>query len=133
MVSTATWPGLTGKHSAFGAFLDAILDRYADGLILVGLTFWAADGTTGLLPWLAGLAAVVGTNTVTYTRARIDEGHRNMFDRGITSLASRDVRLLIVLIGSVAGQGVATLLTLAVLTNAVVLFRLGYARVALKP
>ena len=114
---------LTGRHSRFGSFFDAVIDRYADSLVLLGLTIWAASATDGSLPWIAGFAALAGSFAVTYTRARVDEAHRRMFDSGITSLASRDVRLVIVMLGALTGFGVETLITLAVLTNAVVLVR----------
>ena len=44
------------------------------------------------------------------------------------SLASRDAWLLPVMIGALAGQGLATLTVLAVLTNSVVLWRVAIAR-----
>ncbi len=114
----------TGTGSKFGAFFDAVVDRYSDSLVLLGLTIWAASGTDSALPWIAGFAALAGSFAVTYTRARVDESQRTMFDRGITSLASRDVRLLGVMIGAVAGFGTETLLALAGVTNVVVLLRI---------
>ena len=123
---------LTGSSSRFGGFLDAVIDRYADALILLGLSVWAAADGGATLAWVAGFAALAGSFAVTYTRARIEEEQRTLFDRGIGSLASRDVRLLIVMIGSVLGLGVPTLVVLAVLTNAVVVVRLIQARAALR-
>ena len=114
--------------SAFGGFLDSILDRYADALIILGLTMWAAGENSHAYVWLTGFWALAGTFTVTYTRARIENVPRNFFDRGVTSAASRDVRLLIVMVGALAGQGFVTLLVLASLTNLVVFVRLLYTR-----
>ncbi len=37
--STARWPGRPGQVSPFGAFLDSVLDRYSDLLVLAGLVF----------------------------------------------------------------------------------------------
>ena len=122
---------LTGSSSRFGGFLDAVIDRYAEALILLGLSVWAASGGGATLAWVAGFAALAGSFAVTYTRARIAEEQRTLFDRGLASLASRDVRLLIVMIGSVLGLAVPTLVVLAVLTNVVVVVRLIQARVAL--
>ena len=122
---------LKSMTSAFGGFMDAILDRYADALILLGLTIWAADdGSTRV--WLAGFWALTGSFAVTYTRARIEGAPRDLFDRGITSVASRDVRLFIVMVGALSGQGFATLLVLASLTNTVVLLRMLHARRVLR-
>jgi CDP-L-myo-inositol myo-inositolphosphotransferase len=122
---------LKNMTSAYGGFMDAVLDRYADSLILLGLTIWAA-GDSGAYAWIIGFCALAGTFTVTYTRARIDVQAVRLFDRGITSSASRDVRLLIVMVGGLLGQGLLTLVVLAVLTNAVVLLRLLSARQILK-
>ncbi len=119
---------LAKRGSRFGSFFDAVVDRYADALVLLGLTIWAASGTETMLPWLAGFAALAGSFAVTYTRARVDESRRTMFDSGITSLASRDVRLLLVMVGALSGYGLATLVVLATLTNAVVLLRVASAR-----
>jgi phosphatidylglycerophosphate synthase len=118
---------LTGKTSAFGGFFDSILDRYADAAILLGLTYWAADGATDGV-WIVGFAAMAGTFVITYTRARINSVPSDFFDRGITSLASRDIRLMVVMIGSIAGLGLATIWIIAVLTNVVVILRLIRAR-----
>ena len=120
--------------SAFGGFLDAILDRYADAIILLGLTVWAAKSVGGDLEvyvWITGFLALSGSFLVTYTRARIDHVPRNFFDKGITSAASRDVRLLLIMIGALTGQGFATLIVLAALANMVVVLRLFSARKAL--
>ena len=115
---------LKGKASVFGGFLDAILDRCADTLIVLGMILWslAHEGYPGI--WLVGFLAIVGTLSVSYTRARIDPEHRHLFDKGLASVASRDVRLFLAMMGCVAGQVYFCLLTLAILTNLVVLYRL---------
>ena len=117
-----------GMTSAFGGFMDSILDRYADALILAGLTIWTASGDDGIRVWVAGFWALAGAFGVTYTRSKIDQAHVPAFDRGVLSAASRDVRLLIVMVGVLLGEGLATLIALASLTNVVVLLRLIYAR-----
>ena len=121
-----------GRGTRFGSFFDAVVDRYSDSLVLLGLTTWAASNSETMLPWVAGFAALAGSFAVTYTRARVDESRRTMFDNGITSLASRDVRLLLIMVGAVAGYGVETLVALAALTNAVVLLRIASVRQVLQ-
>lgn len=116
----------------FGGFMDSILDRYADTLIYSGLIIWAASQNPGNnLVWIIGFWALAGTFVVTYTRARIEHVPRNLFDSGITSLASRDIRLFLLMIGALFGQGFATLIFLAALTNVVVLLRVVYFKRAL--
>ena len=121
---------LNGMTSAFGGFFDSVLDRYADAVILLGLTYWAA-GPDAVRVWAVGFAALAGTFAVTYTRARIEPTQRNLFDKGIASAASRDVRLLLIMVGSIAGLGFPTLVAIAILTNAVVILRLFRARATL--
>ena len=117
--------------SPFGGFFDSVLDRYADALIVLGMTFWAASHETYPGIWVAGFLAVAGTLCVTYTRARAPGATRNIFDRGLASVASRDVRLFLVMLGSILGQVYITLLVLAALTNVIVLYRLLLAYVHL--
>ena len=63
---------LKNMTSAFGGFMDAIFDRYADSLVLLGFTMWAASDA-GTYVWVVGFSALAGTFTVTYTRAKIDD------------------------------------------------------------
>ena len=117
---------LKGMTSAFGGFLDAVLDRYADILIVLGLTWWSLSHEAYSGIWLVGFLAIAGTICVSYTRARIDFNHRPPFDKGLKSLASRDIRLFLIMLGAVAGQAYFCLITIAVLCNVVVLYRLIY-------
>ena len=122
---------LTQSTSSFGGFLDAILDRYADSLIILGLTKWTAKRDVKARSWIVGFLALTGTFGTSYTRARIEGLPRSVFDRGATSLASRDIRLLMIMLGSLLNRGFLTLLLIAMLTNSVVLLRLLTARRAL--
>ena len=117
--------------SLFGGFFDALLDRYADALILAGLGYWAftyqagADQTTTTL--LAAVA-IIGSLMISYSRARAEATFGQPFEGLPGALASRDLRLLVIMIGAILGQAVATLAIIGVLTNMVVLWRLGVAR-----
>ena len=117
---------LKGMSSAFGGFLDSVLDRYADILIVLGLTLWSLSHETYPGIWLVAFLAIAGTICVSYTRARIDPEHRHMFDNGLKSLASRDIRLFLIMLGGITGQAYFCLIALAVLTNLVVFYRLIY-------
>jgi len=115
---------LKGMSSTFGGFLDSILDRYADILIILGLTIWSASNEAYPYIWLAGFVAITGTIGVSYSRARVSEESKNYFDRGFLSLASRDVRLFIVMIGAIIGQGYICLIVIAALTHLIIISRL---------
>ncbi len=117
---------LKGMTSEFGGFLDSVLDRYADILIVLGLTLWSLTHETYPGIWLAGMLAISGIICISYTRARISPNHRHLFDKGFKSLASRDIRLFLIMLGAVIGQAYFCLIVLAVLTNVVVFYRLIY-------
>ncbi len=117
---------LKGMTSEFGGFLDSVLDRYADILIVLGLTLWSLSHETYSGTWLAGMLAITGIICISYTRARIDPSHQHLFDTGFKSLASRDIRLFLIMLGAVIGQAYFCLVAIAVLTNLVVFYRLIY-------
>jgi len=117
---------LKGMSSTFGGFLDSVLDRYADILIVLGLTLWSLSHETYPGIWLVGFLAVAGTICISYTRARIASEHRHLFDKGLKSLASRDIRLFLIMLGGITGQAYFCLIIIAVLTNLVVFYRLIY-------
>jgi len=117
---------LKGMTSEFGGFLDSVLDRYADISIVLGLTLWSLSHETYPGIWLAGMLAITGIICVSYTKARINPNHRHLFDTGFKSLASRDIRLFLIMLGAVIGQAYFCLVVIAVLTNLVVFYRLIY-------
>jgi len=119
---------LKGMTSKFGGFLDAVLDRYADIFVVLGLTLWSFSHETYPGIWLAGFLAMAGSICTSYTRARISPEHRTIFDTGLKSAASRDVRLFLIMLGAVTGQAYFCLIAIAALTNLVVLYRLACAR-----
>lgn len=118
---------LKGMSSALGGFLDAILDRYADILIMLGLTMWSASNEAYPYVWLLGFLSITGTIGVSYSRARISTELQHHFDRGFLSLASRDIRLFIVMIGAIIGQGYFCLIVIAMLTHLIIISRLIFA------
>jgi len=124
---------LKGMVSVYGSFLDSVLDRYADALIVLGMTLWSLSHEGYSQVWLVGFLAIVGTLSVSYTRARIDPEHRLIFDRGLPSIASRDIRLFLIMLGAVTGQAYFCLIIIAVLTNLVVFYRLVYSYRYLRP
>ena len=122
---------LKGTATRFGGFFDAVLDRYADVAIIGGLAYWSAiyeakvsSGFVGLV----ALLAIAGALIISYTRARAEASMGLTFNGLALTLASRDARLLLVMIGALLGQGLATLAILAVATNGVVIWRVGLAR-----
>jgi CDP-diacylglycerol---glycerol-3-phosphate 3-phosphatidyltransferase len=57
---------MTNRVSRSGAFFDAVMDRFGEGAALLGLAFYFRDSL--MLPVV--IAALVGSQLVSYTRAR---------------------------------------------------------------
>jgi len=119
-----------GEGTVFGGFLDSLLDRYADAVVYVGIMFG------GLCDFHWGLAAIIGSLLVSYSRARAEAAGIKMESIG---LAERAERILIIAGASLVGvfwqpvtvMNVAVIL-LAVLTNLTVLQRSIYVYVKTK-
>ncbi len=61
----------SGQASPFGAFLDSVLDRYSDLLVLAGIGFlFMRFGRA--VDVVATMTALIGTVMVSYTRARAE-------------------------------------------------------------
>ena len=116
---------LTYRSSPYGAFLDAVLDRAADGILFTGMAIYlATDADLGDLLGGAQVpvavavsgAAVVGHLLVSYTTAKagLDLGYRyhgTLLGGG----RGRDLRLFLVTVGALAAAvaPVALLVALA--------------------
>ena len=107
---------LRHMSSAYGAWLDALLDRLADALLIGGMTYgaWQFYGDSWI--WLLGFAALVGSFSISYTEARYEGafGQSASFGNGLP--AKRDTRLFLVMLGGVTGQLIGALGLIALLT-----------------
>lgn len=114
-----TMARLSGRSSAWGAFLDSTLDRVADAAIFTGLTLWFVTQDE---PWGVGLslAALVLGQLVSYARARAE----GLGATAAVGVAERAERLIVVLVAAgVVGLGLPS----AVLTVAMALLALASA------
>ena len=117
---------LKGMSTKFGAVLDAVTDRYADALMLGGMTIYAARFEDLPRPEVVGTLALAAALTVSYSRARIEASMRLGPSDGLFGLASRDVRSLMAAIGAVAGQCYWALVVVGIASALTVIWRLGY-------
>ncbi len=111
--------------TAFGGFLDSLLDRYADAVVYTGIILG------GLADPLWGLAALIGSLLVSYSRARAEAAGVTMESVG---LAERAERIIILTIASIIAAFWlpretinAAIILLAILSNLTVLQRASYA------
>lgn len=107
-----TMARLSGRTSDWGAFLDSVLDRFADAAVFSGLVLWYAGRGADRLTASLALACLVLGAVVPYAKARA-EGLGMTADVGI---AARSDRLVAVLAATgLVGLGVAHVLLTVVL------------------
>jgi len=83
-----------GQVTLFGGFLDSLLDRYADALVLTGIILgWLTMDSPLWL--LAGLAALVGSLIVSYSRAKAEAAGIKMETVGLAERAERIIILVL--------------------------------------
>jgi CDP-diacylglycerol--glycerol-3-phosphate 3-phosphatidyltransferase len=110
----------TGQVSKFGAFLDSTLDRYSEGVILIGLTYYYAQlGSSTLELVLLGIT-LLGSLMVSYTRARAEA----LGFEAKVGLLQRPERVVILVIGLITGWMTIALAILALFTNVTALQRI---------
>ncbi|MDA1097331.1 MAG: CDP-alcohol phosphatidyltransferase family protein [Chloroflexi bacterium] len=105
----------TGAASAFGAYLDSLLDRVGEGLILLGLLvhFLRQDEDLGAVLTLTALLASL---LVSYARARSEGLHL----RASGGFAPRPIRIVILVAGLFVGQPIPALAAITALSTATV-------------
>ena len=116
---------LTHHATAFGEVLDAVMDRYSEGIVLFGLLIWELNHIHQVEAALI-FATIVGSIQVSYTRARA-EVIRLDVKEGLFTRAERVLLLGIALLFSAVPHLLLVILwILAILTNVTALQRLYY-------
>ena len=114
---------VSGQVTAFGAFLDSVIDRYSDLIVLLGIVvlFARTPNARGALVAMAGL---VGSVMVSYTKARAES-------IGIecnVGFMERPERMICLIAGAILGLLEPALWVLAVLSNVTALQRILFTR-----
>jgi phosphatidylglycerophosphate synthase len=120
---------LTGRVSKGGAFWDSVLDRYADGAMVIGLVVYLIrlpfPLSPGILIFLGSLA-LIGCNLISYSSARAETLGLEL---GPPTLASKGTRTGVMILCAFfsfvwSGLPVVALVYLVIHPNGTVLFRL---------
>lgn len=117
----------SGGETRFGAYLDSVVDRYADMLLLFGLLVWVllhlegAAQTRYLVLWCL---AVLGTVATSYARARAEI----LIPHCAVGFMERPERTVSVILGLQCGNAHAALIVLAIFTNLIAIQRIYFAR-----
>jgi len=119
---------LKHSQSEFGGWFDAVLDRYADAVLLFGLMWheFAATGTN--LSVALGFAAIVGSFLNSYTADKYDGLMAQRLQGASYFRLGRDVRVFVIFLGAVLNQPLFTLGIIAVVMNVEVVRRIMICR-----
>lgn len=116
------------QASDYGGWFDAVLDRYADALLLFGLTWHAFAGGANRLALFVGFLAIIGSFVLSYTADKYDGLMRTRFTTGRSLRIGRDVRVFLVFLGALLNQPFWALLVIAALMNGETVRRLWVCR-----
>ena len=110
------------QETEFGGWFDAVLDRYADALLLFGLTYYSyyfiSATQKSFLTLFIGFLAIIGTFMNSYTADKYDGLMKKKLVPGKHYFRiGRDVRIFIIFLGVVFNQPYLTLILIAFLMN----------------
>ncbi|MCD6327305.1 NTP transferase domain-containing protein [bacterium] len=109
---------LKSQVTEFGGWFDAVLDRYADAFLLLGLTWHVCYRNASLTVILLGFLAIIGTLMNSYTADKYDGFmKKKLSSKGHYFRIGRDVRMFTVFLGALFNQPVATLGLIALVMN----------------
>jgi len=89
----------TGRADARGDFLDHVIDRYADMLILIGIIF------AGYVPYQIGIVAVVGVMLTSYIGTEAQALRLGRYYGGMMGRADRLTTIFLATLGNAIYHG----------------------------
>lgn len=109
---------LTKRVTPFGGFIDSVLDRYSDLILLIGLLIYY--GRINRF-WYVTLVAVamIGSVMTSYTRARAE----NLIHSCKVGFLERPERIVLILIGAFFNRMAPVLWVIVILSNITVVHR----------
>ena len=102
----------------YGGWFDAVLDRYADALIILGMVYgeWIIHSNNTI--WFIGFAALLGSFMSSYTAHKYDSFLRKVTtQKKYVFRFGRDIRLFLIFVGALTNQVFLTLIILALVSN----------------
>ncbi|HDL10026.1 MAG TPA: CDP-alcohol phosphatidyltransferase family protein, partial [Candidatus Omnitrophica bacterium] len=104
------------QESEYGAWFDAVLDRYADALIILGMSYgkWLMEGNINY--WIWGTIALIGCFMNSYTASKYDAVFLKK-KKSPKFRFGRDIRFFIIFIGSLLNQIFLVLMILGIISN----------------
>ena len=108
---------LKSQSSRYGGWFDAVLDRYADALLLFGLMWHVYTNNANGLILLTGFLAIIGSFMLSYTADKYDNLMRNRINQSMKFRLGRDARVFLIFLGAILNQAFLTLVLIAVIMN----------------
>ncbi len=116
------------RESSFGGWFDAVLDRYADAILLFGLTWHTFAARGASIVFIVGFLAIIGSFMNSYTADKYDHLMKARFERGKGIRIGRDVRVFMISVGALCNLPFLTLSVIAGLMNLETVRRVVVAR-----
>ncbi len=111
----------SGQVTPFGGFLDSVIDRYSDLVVLLGIVVLFA-GMSDIRGAIVAMAGLVGSVMVSYTKARAE----SLGVECTVGVMERPERMICVIAGAMLGLLEPALWVLAVLANVTALQRIAF-------
>jgi CDP-L-myo-inositol myo-inositolphosphotransferase len=112
---------LKGIATPRGAWLDTMLDRYADLAVTFAIVAAYARHVPGAFPWVIGMIAATGFILVSYVTKEFKLRHQSDYPHDfLDRVKHRDLRVLVIAAGAMVGFAFEALLLVGVLSHAVV-------------
>jgi CDP-L-myo-inositol myo-inositolphosphotransferase len=111
-------------ESKYGGWFDAVLDRYADAIIIFGMIHGHWILHNDIIIWTIGFMALMGSFINSYTADKYDAIFRKEINKINGIRMGRDIRLFIIFIGALSNQILITLAIIAIISNFVSIRRL---------
>ncbi|MCZ6733550.1 MAG: NTP transferase domain-containing protein [Gammaproteobacteria bacterium] len=105
------------QSSAYGGWFDAVLDRYADALLLFGLMWHAYTDKADSLILVIGFLAIIGSFMLSYTADKYDSLMHERIRHHKGFRLGRDVRVFVIFLGAIVNQVYLTLVVIAAVMN----------------
>jgi CDP-L-myo-inositol myo-inositolphosphotransferase len=104
-------------ESKYGGWFDAVLDRYADAIIIFGMVHGHWILHNDITIWTIGFMALMGSFLNSYTADKYEVIYKKRIKEINGMRMGRDSRLFLIFIGALSNQILITLVILAIISN----------------
>lgn len=117
----------SGSMTPFGAFLDSVVDRYSDMVLLLGLFVYYSKLNSNRMLIILGFA-FIGSIMTSYTRARAE----NIIKSCKVGFLERPERIGLLILGGLIDRMPMAIFLMAILSNITVIHRIYFTWIILK-